>query len=479
MIPLLRGARLREIFSPMPRHMTAIIRKPSSFGSLRCGLVLFLLGILPFLMGWPGDARGAAEGPAAPAEASPGPMNFDQCVRLALRQSPFFTKSSLEIEVRRMNAADSRSEFFPSLSFSSRYYLAQPKNPNVDDPTNYVIALSTGDYNPIVAMLSLKVNKIIIKIATLAHMKVIAGGIERLGKAFLEMDALERLARLQGIKKELTRENLRYAKERQRLGEITSMEVDIASQEAEVAAAEQETLAATQAKVQEALRRFLALKPDQPLRLDLKEARRQVLGDFDPAKASREKGEDLAFELRIKKLTKELQSWNVTLAKMKFLPNFNLAAQTPDPLNQNTNQAGMFFSVGLNFPIFDGFKRMRNITRQKTILKQFDSEEQVTATEFTSKWREAEGDYRQAATELRVAKAQAELTRLKERQGETLYRTGEKDFSVFMAARLAQIKAEMAAVKTALEADVAALDLRHLSGELVYRYVHENQFRQE
>jgi outer membrane protein TolC len=480
MITLMRGTWITGIFLYMPKRTTDTIQKHSPVCGLLSGLFLLLLGILPFLAGWPAIARSAEDRPqTAPAEVSRGPANFDDCVRLALRQSPFFTKSSLEIEVRRMNAADSRSDFFPSLSFSSRYYIAQPKNPYVDDPSSYVIAFSTGDYNPIVAALSLKVNKVIIKIATLGHLKVIAGGIQRLGKAFLELDAMERLARLQATKVELARENLRYARQRQKLGEITPMEVDIASQEAEVAAAEQETIAASQAKLREGLRSFLALKPDQPLRLDLKDTRRQVLGDFDPAKASREKGEDLSFDLRIKKLTKELQSWNVTLAKMKFLPNVNLAAQTPDPLNQNSNQAGMFFSVGLNFPLFDGFKRVRNITRQQTILKQYASEEQVTTTEFTGKWREAEGEYRQAATVLKVAKAQAELSRLKEQQGETLYRTGEKEFAVFMVARLAQVKADMEAVKTALEADLAALDLRHLSGELVYRYVHEDQFRQE
>jgi outer membrane protein TolC len=211
----------------------------------------------------------------------------------------------------------------------------------------------------------------------------------------------------------------------------------------------------------------------------LSPTRRQVLGDFDPAKASLEQGEGRSFDLRIKKLTKELQTWNVTLAKMKFLPNVNLSLQTPDPLNQNRTQGGMFFSVGLNFSIFDGFKRVRNITRQQTILKQYASEEQVTATEFTQKWRETEGEYRKAVTALRVAQAQAELARLKEQQGETLYRTGEKDFSVFMAARLARVKADTEAVKTALEADLAALALRHLSGELVYQYVHEDQFKKE
>ena len=46
-----------------------------------------------------------------------------------------------------------------------------------------------------------------------------------------------------------------------------------------------------------------------------------------------------------------------------------------------------------------------------------------------------------------------------------------------MAARQAHVKAQMAVVKKALDYDLAALALRHLSGELVYTYVHENQFQ--
>jgi len=70
-----------------------------------------------------------------------------------------------------------------------------------------------------------------------------------------------------------------------------------------------------------------------------------------------------------------------------------------------------------------------------------------------------------------------ELARLQERQAETLYRTGEKDFSFLLNARLARLKAEMEEVKATLGADLAALALRHLSGELVYQYVHEDQFK--
>jgi outer membrane protein TolC len=452
-------------------------KKPHIFRIFsRFTLVLF--GMLFFLLfGWPTMALSAqATSTTTTPEFSRAPVDFDSCVQLALRQSPFFTKSTLEIDVRRLDEADSKADFFPSLKVSTRYYVSQPRNPFSDDPVDYYFAFTTGDYNPIFAYLSLKAKKVITRVAIMAHHKVIATGLERLGKAFLELEAAKRLARLQGTLAELGQENLRYVRERQKLGEVTPMEVQIASQELEVAAAEQEGLVVSQDKIREAIRDFLALKPDQPLRLELSQSRRQVLGDFEPSKASKEKAESRNFDVRIEQLKKELQSWNVTLAKMKFLPSVNFTLQTPDPLSQSTTQ-GTFFSVGLNFPIYEGFKRVRNIRRQKTILKQFTSEVDVAANKFTQEWRKAEEELRTAAAARRVAQAQDELARLKERQGETLYRSGEKDFSVFMAARQARVKAQMAAVTTALNYDLAVLVMRHLTGDLANRYVKENQFQ--
>ncbi len=453
-------------------------KKPHIFRTFSC-FPLILLGMLfLFFLGWPTTALSAE---AASTTTSPGfsqaPVDFDSCVQLALRQSPFFTKSTLEIEIRRLDEADSKADFFPSFTVSSRYYVSQPKNPFITDPLDYSFAVSTGDYNPIFAYLSHKAKKIITHIATMAHHKVIATGLKKMGKAFLELEAAERLARFQKTAADLARENLRYFQERQKLGEITPMEVQIASQELEVAAAEQENLVASQSTLKEAIRDFLALKPDQPLRLELSQARRQVLGDFDPAKADKEKAEERDFEVRIEKLKKELQTWNVTLAKMKFLPSVNFTVQTPDPLSQ-TNTRGTFFSVGLSFPLYDGFKRVRNISRQKTILKQLTSEVEVKASKFTQEWRKAEEELRTAEAALRVARAQDELTRLRERQGETLYRSGEKDFSVFMAARQARVKAQMTTVKKALDYDLAVLEVRHLTGDLASHYVKENQFQE-
>lgn len=469
----------RQEFLPvLPPVADAAGEELRPFLSLSCLPPLLLWMLLALLVTWPALARSPEASPeTGPLEVATGPADFDTCVKLALRQSPALIKSALEIEVRRLDEADSKADFFPSFHLRTRYYVSQPRS-NVDNPLDYSFAIQSENYNPLVAYFSLKVKKIITQVTTLGHLKVIAAGIHRLGQGFLELNALEQVARLQGELAQIARENLRYAQERQKLGEIAPLEVQIAAQEVEVVAAEQERLVASQEKIREALRAFLDLKPGQPVHLNLTQGRRQVLGDFDAAQASLEEAKNRSFDLRIQKLAKELQSWNITLAKMKFMPNFNIAVQSPDPMTL-TYVRGTFFSLGLSMPLFEGFKRVRNITRQKTILKQYGAEVEVKESDLLQSWREAQEKVRSAAAARRLARAQEELARLRERQGETLYRSGGEPLSLSLAARQARVKTQMQEVQKALDYDLAVLGLRHLSGELVYHYVHEDQFQQE
>jgi len=444
------------------------------------GMALLCLSIcMSLLMGRPALVRGeTAKGeqcPPPPPPSAPGvPNDFDNAVRLALHQSPFFVKSALEIQVKRLGEKDSKSDFFPSLQGSARYYLVQPKNNSSSQ--NYQWAISTPNYNPLFAYLSLKANRIVTQIATLGHQKGISAGIERLGKAYLEMHALQNLARLRAQATDLAKENLNYVRQRQRLGEVTPLEVQIASQEVDVAVAEQEDLSNNRKRLEEGVANFLGIQPGQPANLDVKQARRQVLNDFDPRKADLQDAETRNIDLRIKQMAKELQTWHVSLAKMKFMPSVNVSLQSPDPLSNNAN-GGTFFSAGVSFPIFDGFKRVREVSRQKLVLEQFGAEETVSEKELSQKWREAQQKITGANAAFHTAKSQQELACLKESQAETAYRGAEKDFSILMTARQTRVKAQMDAVKKGLEYDEAVLALRALSGDLVYHYVNECQFQ--
>jgi len=65
---------------------------------------LLLIGLLVFALAGSGATlAGEAAVTPEPAVSTEGLLNFDGLVHLALRQSPYFTKSALEIEVRRMD----------------------------------------------------------------------------------------------------------------------------------------------------------------------------------------------------------------------------------------------------------------------------------------------------------------------------------------------------------------------------------------
>ena len=66
-----------------------------------------------------------------------------------------------------------------------------------------------------------------------------------------------------------------------------------------------------------------------------------------------------------------------------------MGAQTPDPLTLVQSRS-LFFFVGANIPVWDGFKRLRNVARQKIVLKQNEAEANEKEIDFKEKWRTAQ-----------------------------------------------------------------------------------------
>jgi outer membrane protein TolC len=422
------------------------------------------------------QAAAAAKETADEAAALPeGPTDFDTCVRFAVRQSPFLTKSSLEIDLKRLDESDSRFGFIPSVGFRTTYYVDRPTSSNVK-PDPYSISFTSDAYNPLEAYFSFQVRKLVTEVAILSHLQVIADGLLRIGQAYLELDTSKRVATCQEELISLARQDLTYTKKRRDIGTATPLEIDVAAQELELALKEKESLQASQNKRLEGLKSFLGLKPTQSLTLNLEQVQRQVFGQFDPATATLAQAKDRSYDLKIHEINKQLQAYNITLAKTKVLPVFLFGATTPDPLSMTTAK-GLFFYMGLQVPVWDGFRRIRNISRQKTLLRQLAVETETKESDLSGKWQDALGNVREAAALRKVAQAQEELARLKERQDEIHYKSGGEPLTVFTKARKAYWESQKNYLLKALDYDQAVLGLRHLSGDLSYSYVQASSWQ--
>ncbi len=436
--------------------------------------VLLTLGMLVLMLGiclTPRPSPAADLKPGAERIVPQGPLDFEACMRLALRQSPYLLKSAMDIDIRRLDESDTRWAMIPPVSFQTYYYLDRP----FSNSKPYSLSFVWPSYNPFGSYFLLQAQKMITQIAIYGHMESILQGLERVGKQFLDLAALKRLAALQDDLLKVCGDNLAYAKNRLSIGTGTSLELRLAAQELEAARNEKDRLEIARKRNLSSLKTFLALKPEDPFTLDLHDAHRQVLGSFDPAAATLEQALTRSFDLKIMKLKARMQEYNITVAKTRIYPSILLSAQTPNPLY--TASSGMYVGVGLDIPLWDGLKRIHDVSRQKIILRQIDVEKDVKEGDLGDQWNALQEDLKKAAGDLKLAQSKEEVARLKERQAEIRYQSGGKTLDTWLDAQNEALEAQKAAANKALEYDEYVLNLRKISGDLGYSYVDQNSWQ--
>lgn len=411
--------------------------------------------------------------PETPALSPSGALNYEEAVKIALNQSPYITKSSLEIDLRRLDETDSRYGLIPSIDFRTYYYPSRPSNSS--GPPYNLNFTTDPSYNPVASYFTLQAQKLATEVAILTHLKTISFGLARLGQIFLELEYLKNQALILKDRMNVLREQLAYAENRFSAGTGTSLEVKTAQQGSKMAHNELEHLAFLQKKALNTLKNLLGLPPTQDLTPDLHNTQKQVLGNFDPGSATWEQAKGRSYDLQIIDIGLKLQAYNVKLAKAKTLPNILFTTQTPDPLS--TTNYGFYAGFGLYVPLWDGFKRVRNVTRQKIIMQQYDTDKNQAEKELENKLLEVQGQVKEAALKMQAAQSDLELIQLKARQMEISYQSGGITLSELLTIRSEVLSAKKEVLLKVLEHGKAALALRQISGDLGHSYVNASSWQ--
>jgi outer membrane protein TolC len=431
-------------------------------------LIIAMLMMAGGVMCWCRPAQGADQPLAAQTPLPNTPLSFEEAVRIALTQSPAFTKSSLEIDIGRLDETDSRYAMVPPLTFRTYYYVNRPSGNNNSRP--YSLNFSTDPYNPLGAYFSLQARKLATQVAILGHIAVISKGLLSLGSCYLQLDGLHKQAGIQKDLIKVAQENLIYAENRVAIGTGTSLEVKMAQQQLQLARGEQDGIALAEKRALSTLKNLLGWPSSQDCTPALYDSRRQVLGSFNPATATLEEAKTRSYELKSFELYKQLQEYNISLAIAKSLPTIIYTAQTPDPLSQSSNY-GLYVGFGLEIPVWDGFTRIRNVSRQKTILKQMGAKKGEKESLLEDKWLDILEKIQESSLLLKSAQSLEELARLKSHQQEVRYHSGEVPLSAFLESRIELLKAQRNTSNRVLNYDLTVLKLRELTGDLGNTYV--------
>jgi outer membrane protein TolC len=431
-------------------------------------LIIALLVMAGGVMCWCRPAQGADQHPAAQTPSPGAPLTFEEAVKIALTQSPAFTKSSLEIDIGRLDETDSRYAMVPPLTFRTYYYVNRPTGVNYTKP--YSLNFSTDPYNPLGAYFSLQARKLATQAAILGHMGVISGGLLGLGSCYLQLDSLRKQVGIQKDLIKVAQENLTYAENRVAIGTGTSLEVKMAQRQLQVSRGELEGIALAEKGTLSSLRNLLGWPANQDITPVLQDSRRQVLGSFNPATVTLEQAKTHSYELRGYEIYKKLQEYNIRLAVAKSLPTIIYTAQTPDPLSQSSSY-GLYVGFGLEIPVWDGFTRIRNVSRQKAILKQIGAKKGEKESLLEDKWFALLQEIQEISVLLKNAQALEELARLKSHQQEVRYHSGEVPLSAFLESRIEVLKAQKSTLTESLRYDLKVIKLRESSGDLGNTYV--------
>jgi len=275
----------------------------------------------------------------------------------------------------------------------------------------------------------------------------------------------------------VAQENLTYVKNRVSIGTATSLEVKMGQEELHLAQGEQESIALAQRRASVSLRNFLAFPPAHNFTIDFRNSRQQVLGQFDPAAVSLEQAKIRSYEIKALEIQKQLQRYNVSLAVTKVFPTILFNTQTPDPLSVSRAQ-GLYVGFGLLVPVWDGFKRIRDVSRQKVILRQLDAKQKEKEDVLENKLEDNRVKIQEREVAMKNAQSREELARLKAHQKEIRYQSGEAPLSVFLEGRQEVLRAQKETVRATLQYNESVLDLRETSGDLGNTYVDSSSCQQ-
>ena len=437
------------------------------------------------------------------------PADFGECVRVTLAQSPLLTKSAIEIESKRLDVGDAYSQYIPTIVMNTTFYLRLPELKNTDgqsavqnyatsgphtpseatalaeyvhasDPNRnratYDLSFTTGAWNPLVTAFDVMAKKELVNIAVLAHLHVIDEGLKQLGATFLQLGMVDSLINLSKEKEQLAQKNLEYVNTKVGLGQSAELEVRIAQGKINMAKAETEKLQTNKAVLLDTLKFIMGVPAIEKVELDLARYQRQVLGNFNPADVTEGRLKKHSFALRIKQYEHSLQKKHIALSYIHFMPTFSVGFTSISTLNNSSyksdNSKIPFMYPNLNFSLpLDWWTKVRDVNRQYKKLSQINIETHNLEFNVSSEFQKAQAKLRASESDLKLAKASADVQKLQVKQAQLRFESGQAEYDAIVAAMDSYLKSQQEVLLKEQDRNTAMLELRFMSGDFQDRYI--------
>jgi len=396
-----------------------------------------------------------------------GYFDFPTCVRYALVHSETLMKNRLEIQIQSADLKDAHSEIFPTFEVQTRYYFARTRNIAYSDTSGsekFSASLTMSNFNPMVALVKIKAKSILVDAATITHQHKISEHIGNLGKLFYRISVLEKTLRAERQIAALLRNKVNYAKTRNEQGDfdpITARALvnNQRAQEIKIRGMEN---ALEQARRQ--LKIMIGFQPDFHIPLETRDAANQILMGFNGSYITFADVQAGNLGLKVIAKREQFQSNMVSAAYLILLPRPVVIFQ--DLNNQVDAASGTTFGMGLDYTLWDGFRRVRDIKRQKLRAGQIRIERNEASQQLYDRFKALRADIKLSAEKEGYAREQTSLAEASEERALNQYKAGTVTYDLYMDQGVAKVQANVNALNAVMERVNALIDLATISGGL-------------
>ena len=406
--------------------------------------------------------------------------NFEDCVYLAIQQSPLLVKSSIQLEMKYLKEKDAAWQYAPEvhMQLTSAINLTHYNDGN---PYNY------GDYgrtifrtrfyasipDPFTTYFTNKARQVMTNIAVLGHRKAIGMAIWEIADNYLQLTAQKRirdeLAKLPDVAKESTT----YWKAMNASAGGYTIDTDIALQHEKQVTLQQDKTRHIEKMILMRLKTLLGLSSDQQLETDLQH-NDSIFRDFDGRALYWEDRWALSEEYMTEKMGILLQDYNIMLAWAQYIPTMSLDLNTYPPMGQAQPLNGRedyFLHFGFDFTLLDWGRRYRGVQSarmDKALAFQSMAEKR---TKYENSWSQCRQGYEMALTNKDLAKGALLSAELKQQKADIEYKGGNLSLPELTESKEAVIQARVSLIEAELAVQQAELNWMHLAGTLEERFM--------
>ncbi len=407
-------------------------------------------------------------------------FSFEDCVYLAIQQSPSLVNSAVDIEIKKLDLTSAVWEYLPeprmSLQVSSnitRY------NQNISDkPNNYgEVNTEVGFYaafpNPIATYFNHQARKGLLDLAIATHRKAMGKAIGDIAEIYQRLEAQRQILEIQKELVPLTEKVATYWKKLETVEGRQGVSLNLAVQRQREAALKLERAKIEDSMLRTRLKILSGVDPMQKLNVDTKNADTVFKGSNVASLKWEERWAATEDALLLRGQVK-LMDYNIMVAWARYVPDVSIHVNQSPPSGQSQPNKGIedsFVHFNIDFPLIDWGRRYRGVQTARMSKAQAYQEQAQARTQYSHAWTEAQQEVRLASTSLKIAQTSLEVAKMQETEARINFKEGLRPYPELASKQEAYSNARIAYVQAELDYKLARLRWMSVAGVLQERFI--------